>query len=205
MAEPEDANPADAGQSDVVAAAEPSTRPPSRGEVEGALRFVNRQLVDGRQAQADSEATVRALVETLVSVGALPHGEFERRRQRLVASAKAADAEPPLVKLAEPVDKYALGPLPDVDCAGLMPICKARCCKLTVFCSVQDLDERVVQWEYSRPYQLRKRDDSYCVHSEPESGRCGVYTHRPAVCRTYDCRNDRRIWRDFARRIPVDG
>jgi hypothetical protein len=191
--------------SDLVSAVEPSVEPPSRAAVEGALRFVNRQLADGRAAQAGAETTLRALVETLVAVGALPQGEFERRRQRMLDSAALADKEEPLVKLGEPVDKYALGPLPDIDCAALMPLCKARCCTLTVWCSVQDLDERVVQWDYSRPYQLRRRDDGYCGHSEPATFRCTIYAQRPAVCRTYDCRNDRRIWRDFARRIPVDG
>ena len=27
--------------------------------------------------------------------------------------------------------------------------------------------------------------------------RCGVYQNRPLICRTYSCRNDKRIWLDF--------
>jgi hypothetical protein len=30
-----------------------------------------------------------------------------------------------------------------------------------------------------------------------------VYEHRPAICRTYDCRKDPRIWIDFEKRIPA--
>ena len=92
------------------------------------------------------------------------------------------------MRFGEAVDKYALRDLPDIDCASIIPICKARCCTLTVFCSAQDLDEQVVKWDYSRPYRIRKREDNYCVHSEPQTGRCGIYERRPAVCRTYDCR-----------------
>lgn len=30
-----------------------------------------------------------------------------------------------------------------------------------------------------------------------------MYAARPAVCRSYDCRDDPRIWSDYARRIPA--
>ncbi len=189
----------------LVPAAEPTAEAPSRTEIDAALRFVNGQLAESRAGQVDRDATLRALVETLVAAGALPPGEFERRKQRLLDSAALYPPDQSIVKLGEPVDKYAVGPLPDIDCAALMPLCKARCCTLTVFCSTQDLDERVVHWDYAKPYQLRKRDDGYCAHSEPATFRCTIYAQRPAICRTYDCRDDRRIWRDFSRRIPVDG
>jgi hypothetical protein len=190
---------------DAVAAAAPSSEPPTRADIEEALRFVNHHTTEARLAQAEVLASIRALVDTLVSVGALPHGEYERRRQRHLAAAARAIDEQPTVKLGPAVDKYAVGPLPDIDCASLIPLCRARCCTLSVWCSAQDLDEHVVQWDYSRPYQIRKREDGYCVHSEPASRRCTIYAHRPAICRTYDCREDRRIWSDFSRRIPADG
>jgi Fe-S-cluster containining protein len=189
---------------DAIAATAPSSEPPTRADVEAALRFLNHHTTEARLEQAELTASLRALVDTLVSVGAMPHAEFERRRQRNLDSAARAIQEQPAVKLGPAVDKYAVGPLPDVDCAALMPLCKARCCTLTVWCSAQDLDERVVQWDYARPYQIRKRDDGYCVHSEHDSRRCTIYAQRPAVCRTYDCRQDRRIWQDFDRRIPAD-
>jgi Fe-S-cluster containining protein len=187
---------------EMIPAAEPSETPPQRGEIEDALRFVNRSLLEQRLNHLEVTATLKALVDTLVHAGALPPSEFERRKHKAFDEASRNLREHPPVKLGEAVDKYALADLPDVDCAALMPICKARCCQLTVFCSAQDLDERVVQWDYARPYQLRKREsDRYCVHSEA-TGRCGIYGQRPATCRTYDCRKDPRIWRDFERRIP---
>ena len=169
-----------------------------RGDLEEALRFLN------HHAQADVAATLTALVETLVARGLLPAAEYERRRQRALDAQKLALAESPEVQLGPAVDKYALDDAPAIDCASILPICKARCCTLTVHCSAQDLDEGVVRWDYARPYRLRKREDHYCVHSEPETRRCGIYDKRPAVCRSYDCRQDKRIWADFEKRILAE-
>jgi len=189
---------------DVVPEGTSSEERLARSELEEALRFLNHNATQTRLTQAEVAATLKALVDTLVARGLLPLAEYERRRQRALDTATRALEEHPVVRLGEAVDKYALTDLPDIDCASLIPVCKARCCTMTVHCSAQDLDERVVQWDYSRPYQIRKRDDDYCVHSEPETYRCGIYAKRPAICRTYDCRRDRRIWRDFDKRILTE-
>jgi Fe-S-cluster containining protein len=175
-----------------------------RSDLEEALRFLNHNTTAGRLDRADVTATLTALIETLVAHGVLPQAEYERRRQRALDAQTQLIEEQPEVRFGEAVDKYALKDLPEIDCAALLPVCKAACCKLTVFCSAQDLDERVVQWDYSRPYRIRKREDDYCVHSEPETKSCGIYERRPAICRTYDCRNDDRIWVDFDKRILKD-
>jgi Fe-S-cluster containining protein len=175
-----------------------------RSDLEEALRFLNHNALASRLANADVVATLHALIDTLVARGVLPPAELERRRQRALDAQKVLLEERPDVRYGEAVDKYALTDLPQIDCASIIPICKARCCTLSVYCSAQDLDERVVQWDYSRPYQLRKRDDGYCAHSEPEARRCGIYDKRPAICRTYDCRQDKRIWADFDKRILAD-
>lgn len=190
---------------DALPAVDPVEEPPARAELEEALRFYNHQATQTRLSQVELAATLGALVQTLVARGVLPPAEFERRRQRALDAATHELEEKPTVRLGEAVDKYAVGPLPDIDCASLIPLCKARCCTLTVYCSAQDLDERVVQWNYAKPYQLRKREDGYCAHSQPSTFHCGIYGQRPAVCRTYDCRGDRRIWRDFDKRIPQEG
>jgi hypothetical protein len=188
----------------MIPVAAPSESPSMRGELEDGLRFINRSLLEQRLNHLEITATLKALVDTLVHAGALPPGEYERRKSKAFDAASSTLRRNPPIKLGQAVDKYAIEKLPDVDCAALMPICKARCCRLTVFCSAQDLDEGVVQWDYARPYQLRKREsDRYCVHSQP-SGKCGIYAQRPATCREYDCREDARIWRDFDKRILAD-
>lgn len=118
-------------------------------------------------------------------------------------------AEPPggvaaaVVYVTEGGDKYAPDTAPvEIDCADRLPLCHAACCRLRVPMTRQDLEEGVVQWDARQPYLNRQRPDGYCVHCDPASHRCDVYDQRPGLCRTFDCRNDRRIWIDFDGRIP---
>ncbi len=98
-------------------------------------------------------------------------------------------------------DKYQT-PSPDVPCDELIPICGARCCTLSFALTPADLDEGVIRWDYGQPYLIAQRaSDGYCVHNAPGSRGCTVHSHRPRVCRTYDCREDKRIWSDYANRI----
>lgn len=114
---------------------------------------------------------------------------------------RAADSTPRVQFDINPDDKYAT-PSPDVPCAELIPLCHGRCCTLTFSLSPADLDEGVIRWDYGQPYLIAQRaSDGYCVHSEPTSRGCTVHSMRPRVCRTYDCRDDQRIWRDYAARI----
>lgn len=108
------------------------------------------------------------------------------------------------VLLGDDEDKYATAP-EGPDCAALLPICRARCCRLHFALSTQDLDEGVVRWDYGRPYSIRQRiDDGYCVHNHPVEHGCTVYARRPGPCRRFDCRDDPRIWADFSARVLAD-
>ncbi len=51
--------------------------------------------------------------------------------------------------------------------------------------------------------ERRRESDGYCVYSDEETRGCGVYRRRPGVCRSYDCRADKRVWADFERRLPA--
>jgi Fe-S-cluster containining protein len=95
-------------------------------------------------------------------------------------------------------------PSVDVPCDELIPICEARCCKLSFALSTEDLDEGLIRWDYGQPYLIRQRgSDGYCVHNNPSNHGCTVHEFRPRVCRAYDCRKDTRIWEDFENRIPA--
>lgn len=99
--------------------------------------------------------------------------------------------------------KYETASAP-VPCAELIPLCGGRCCTLSFSLSTEDLDEGVIRWDYGQPYLIRQRSsDGYCVHSDPNSRACTVHHYRPRVCRSYDCRKDKRVWIDFEQRIAA--
>ena len=91
----------------------------------------------------------------------------------------------------------------DIPCAELIPLCGGRCCRFLFALSTKELDEGVIRWDYGRPYIIRQRSsDGFCTHNEPTTKGCTVHDKRPGICRSYDCRNDKRVWIDYAKRIP---
>jgi Fe-S-cluster containining protein len=167
-------------------------------------RFVHLMVMQTKGDVHETTAVVRALSEELLARGLIDPGSFDRRLQRAREEEAGRALQLAHVRMDETPDKYALADLPAIDCEARLPLCKGRCCTFVFNLSRQDLDERVVQWDYGKPYQIRRRSDGACVHNHPETRGCTVYAQRPAVCRTYSCRNDSRIWRDFEARIPAD-
>jgi Fe-S-cluster containining protein len=104
-----------------------------------------------------------------------------------------------LVQIGDYGDKYALDPS-DVDCAARWELCHGVCCNLEFPISEQDFEEGIVAWDPKRPYMCAKDDDGRCIHQDSDTGGCGVYEHRPGPCRTYTCKDDKRVWIDFEAR-----
>ncbi len=176
----------------------------SRDDLERGLRFLNHVVTTTRAELLELGAQVVALTRALEEKGVVAEATVLQSTREVVQGVRAADeASPPLrVELSDDlVDKYE-AESPPIPCAELIPLCKARCCSLTFRLSTQDLEGRQVRWDYGNPYWNARRDDGYCVHNEPGHG-CNVYAERPAVCRTYDCRKDTRIWLDYDQRIPA--
>lgn len=100
-------------------------------------------------------------------------------------------------------DKYAIpqDELPSIDCASRYHLCHAACCSLRFRLTVQDVREGVMRWELGEPYLNRQERDGYCTHLDRAGRHCAIYAHRPAICRVYDCRKDKRIWLDFEQAI----
>jgi hypothetical protein len=127
-----------------------------------------------------------------------PSPSLDARESEILRDIAAADdASHHRLHLADPEDKYTAesqGP----DCAAIIPICGARCCTLSFPLSTHDLDEGVIKWDVGRPYLIAHDPDGHCAHLDRTTRSCGAYTHRPHICRTYDCRTDPRIWTDFS-------
>lgn len=185
----------------------PETAPPERADepieadLKGALIFAHTLGMQTKFSTLDARVRLQALVEELVAQGALDLRRMEERQKQIREREAERLAGQVIVNLGPNVDKYTQTDLPQIDCEARIPLCKARCCSLTFNLSVQDLEERVVEWDYSRPYAIRHGANGFCVHNDRETGGCGVYAQRPSVCRTYDCRQDKRIWQDFEKRI----
>jgi Putative zinc- or iron-chelating domain len=172
-------------------------------DLKDGLRFCHMASQDVRSAVDEVNLTVIALIEELCAEGTVTVAALDARRPAAETAETAAQRGRLKVRLLPDVDKYTLTG-PDVPCDELIPLCRARCCTLHFPLARQDLDERIVKWNYLQPYVIRQREsDRYCVHSDPATGGCTVYENRPAVCRTYDCRDDKRIWVDFEKRIPA--
>ena len=200
----------------------PRAEPASRADLERAVRGLVLADLDTRDALLQLAARVVALADEVTrrldgveplpaapgTPAAAPRGTVEAEVEAAVPAAlariRAADASgPDRVWIDDGEPKYAVTPA-EVPCAELLPICRARCCRLTFALSTADLDEGIVRWDYAKPYVIRqRRSDGYCVHNDPASRGCTVHAARPRACRVFDCRRDPRIWLDFERRIPA--
>jgi Fe-S-cluster containining protein len=147
-------------------------------------------------------AAVQALGELLQSKGLVEPEAFDEARSR--AREMLNTVARPRVRLLQNMgDKYEEEKAVDIDCAARLHLCQARCCQLVFPLTPQDLDEGIARWDYGNPYWIKRRDDGYCIHNDPETHFCMIHPQRPHVCRLFDCRKDPRIWIDFDQRIPA--
>jgi Fe-S-cluster containining protein len=184
---------------------------PTRAELELALRAAHLAIAELREDLHALAAQVVALTEVVGEGGQATEAGLvakveartgELRHELAVADERSTDR----LMLGAATDKYAVSAEGGPPCLELLPICGARCCSFEIPLSTQDLDEGLLRWDYARPYALAKRDggegdaggDGLCVHNR--AGACGVYAQRPAICRSYDCRGDARVWIDYERR-----
>lgn len=197
--------------------------PVTRTDLERALRGIHSTHLELREQMLQLAAQVVALTDELTRridgvepSPAPPHTPavtstrtveraVEAHVGEALANIRAGDARREArVAIGEIVDKYeAVASQPP--CEELIPICKGRCCRLRFALTTQDLDEGIIRWDYGRPYMIRQRaSDRVCVHNDPATKFCTVREVRPAICRTYHCKDDKRIWADFENRIPAD-
>jgi Fe-S-cluster containining protein len=164
-----------------------------------ALERLDRDHERTRLGVAELQQQIETLIEIMVAAGTLKpgHAELIAKLRRRVEVARQAEIE-----LSTVEDKYEVTGEP-IDCESRMHLCHARCCSFTVMLSRQDLAEGHLAWEIERPYRLARSPDGYCGHLGREDAHCQRYEHRPATCRSYTCRTDKRVWIDFEARIPA--
>jgi Fe-S-cluster containining protein len=185
-----------AGQTELGAIDEPLEQRLARG-----LQFADMLGFTNQQDLRENRVLLQALAELLVAKGILRLHELEERKKEVAGYFEQRD-QGPKVHLVTTEDKYAPQMPVPVDCENRIHLCKASCCKLWFALSVQDLEERIVRWNYAQPYAIAQGKSGYCVHQEGTGAHCcGVYENRPLICRTYTCRDDKRIWLDFEGRV----
>ena len=116
-----------------------------------------------------------------------------------VRSETAASGEVPGPGVAirlDPPEQQAAAEV-KVDCAARMHVCHAICCKLDFALTHEEVESGKIKWDLGRPYFIRHEAHGACTHQDCKSGCCRIYADRPAICRTYSCANDKRIWKDF--------
>ena len=210
----------DSGDDDQARGAH-GAEPITRADFERAVRSLNLTDLHTRDALLQLSAHVIALTDELtrrldrVEPMPAPPGTPPRETPGTVEMAvhalvpdtlskiRAADSTGTRVSIDLGEDKYEVTPV-DIPCGELIPLCGGRCCSYTFALSTTDLDEGVIRWDYGQPYLIRQRaSDGFCVHNDPSSRACTAHQHRPRVCRTYDCRDDKRVWIDYEQRIPA--
>jgi hypothetical protein len=161
------------------------------------LALVDKLAADLPQLPEPDEALRRFewLLDLLILRGQLPD-RFRRLAKKVQADRGIK------VRLSMVDDKYSV-PSPDIDCAARIPLCGARCCSFDVALSKQDLVERKLPFVIERPYELPRDPITKRCACMDDSGACTAYDYRPATCRSYDCRQDARVWIDFEARIAA--
>ena len=172
-------------------------------EIINGFSYIHAQSGKTNYKVYDALTGIYALTELLIEKGIIGLSDLEKRKTRVREEIlKAFQDEQIGVRLRNndvPQEKIDEGV--KIDCLERLPICKGACCKLTFSLSQSEVNEKIVRWDLGNPYMIARDSDGYCVHVNKKTFKCEVYDKRPKVCRAYDCRNDKRIWLDFEKKI----
>jgi hypothetical protein len=180
-----------------------STTDPWQRNAAGLL-YTHARLNANQRKTLEAASFLYALVELLDEKGVITIAEIDERKEgvakRLVDQIRR-EGHGAVFQDPE-YDKYTFEHTAEIDCASRIHVCHATCCRLPFALSRQDVREGIVHWDLGQPYMIEHGKDGYCTHHDRRCGACSIYAHRPAPCRGYDCRDDKRIWLDFEQMIP---
>ena len=171
-----------------------------RKEIVAGLQYTHSRANANTSRAWETATFLYALIEVLTEKGILTIEELDARKDNIADRVEKRFLSKGMgVVLQEPdQDKYAFQAEAHVDCENRVHLCKAACCRMIFPLSRQDIAERIIMWDLESPYLIAQTEDGYCRHLDRTGCRCKVREHRPIPCRAYDCRNDPRIWSDFA-------
>jgi len=176
---------------------------PSRQDFARGLVYVHNRANANTAEVHQAAATLLALSELLVEQGVINEESLKERIRSASESLRRDFVERGMAVAMQEfgISKYEFKGGAAIDCENRLSLCKAACCRLPFALSKEDVKEQVVSWDPGQPYMNSRDRDGYCVHLESGSCRCSIYNQRPIPCRGYDCRDDRRIWVDFEKRV----
>ena len=163
-------------------------------DLSSGLVYTHTRINDNTKKTLESTSFLYALIELLEDKGIITIEELDERKkqiaERLVKKFKESGLG--LMYQDPEFDKYNFEHTACIDCQDRMDVCKAVCCKLPFALSKQDVDEGIIQWNFSRPYIIAHNGDGYCSHLDKETYECAVHEHRPVPCRGFDCKDNKR-------------
>jgi Fe-S-cluster containining protein len=174
-----------------------------RAEVAGGLRYTHSRANTNSAKLLEVTAFAYAAIELLAERGLISIDDLNERKKLVAARLLEKFRQAGIgAAFQDPeYEKYTYGAGVEIDCASRIHLCKAACCRLRFALSRQDVEEGIIEWDFSHPYFIATGDDGYCRHLDRKCFSCSVHNNRPVPCRAYDCRLDRRIWSNFEERI----
>jgi hypothetical protein len=178
-----------------------------RREVASGLAYTHSRANSNTAKLLEVSAFAYAVIELLAEKGLLSVEELDERKKVIAdrLTKKFADQGMGVARQEPEHDKYTFQNSVRIDCENRLHLCKAACCRMRFALSKQDVEEGVLKWDFARPYLIARGSDGYCTHLDRAKSNCSVHSQRPVPCRAYDCRNDKRIWADFANRVISPG
>ena len=176
-----------------------------RDEIVKGLIYTHSRINANTAKTLESSSFLYALIELLNEKGILTIEELDDRKKQIAERLvrKFVESGIGLLYQEPEYDKYNFKQETITDCKERIAVCKAICCKLPFALSRQDVDERIISWDFGRPYLIAHGDDGYCVHLDRNSYHCMVREHRPVPCRGFDCRDNEKwkVWLDYEKKV----
>jgi Fe-S-cluster containining protein len=174
-------------------------------KVAGGLEYIHSRVSFNTRKTLESSAFLYSLIELLDEKGLISIAEIDERKKKVAGRLikKFEESRIGLLYQEPGEDKYTFSKNSDIDCAKYLNSCKAVCCKLPFALSKQDVDERILHWEFGRPYLIAHDGEGYCSHLNQENYKCTAYDHRPLPCRGFSCRENEKwpVWKDFDTKV----